>query len=118
MVEDMELVFVYNAESGKLSALLDLGHKMVSPESYKCNLCSLTHGSLTERKEWKRFRESTSLELVFLHKDEFEKEYGPEFSYPVVLKKDDGLEVLISTEELNGITDPAQLIALVESRAT
>ncbi len=114
----MELVFVYNAESGKLSALLDLGHKMVSPGSYKCNLCSLTHGNFTEQKEWKRFKESTSLNLVFLHKDEFEREYGKRFSYPIVLKRDKGLEVFISTEELNEIASPTQLIKLVQNRAT
>ena len=114
----MELVFVYNAESGKLSALLDLGHKIVSPESYKCNLCSLTHGNFTERKEWKRFKELTSLDLVFLHKDEFEREYGKRFSYPIVLKKDKGIEVFISTEELNKIVSTTQLIELVQNRAT
>jgi len=113
----MELVFVYNAESGKLSALLDLGHKILSPESYKCNLCSLTHGNFTERKEWKRFKELTSLDLVFLHKDEFEQEYGKRFSYPIVLKKDKGIEVFIATEELNKIVSPTQLIELVQNRA-
>ena len=118
LLKEMELVFVYNAESGKLSALLDLGHKMVSPESYKCNLCSLTHGNFTERKEWKRFKESTLLNLVFLHKDEFEREYGKRFSYPIVLKRDKELEVFISTEELNEIGSPTQLIELVQTRST
>ena len=114
----MELILVYNVESGKLSALLDLGHKIVSPESYKCNLCSLTHGNFTERKEWKRFKESTSLDLVFLHKDEFERETGKRFSYPIVLKRDKGLKVFITTEELNKITSPTQLIELVQDRTT
>jgi len=112
----MELLFVYNADSGKLSALLDLGHKIVSPESYKCNLCSLTHGSFRERKEWKRFKETTSLHLIFLHKDEFEREYEQRFSYPTVLKRDNGLEVFISTEELNELASPVQLIELVQTR--
>ena len=93
-------------------------HKIVSPESYKCNLCSLTHGNFTERKEWKHFKESTSLDLVFLHKDEFEQEYGKRFSYPIVLRRDKGLEVFISTEELNEIASPKQLIELVQNRAT
>lgn len=113
----MELVFVYNADSGKLNALLDLAHKTVSPASYQFNLCTLTYGSFTERKEWKRFRESSSLDLVFLHKDEFEKEYGQTFSYPIVLKKGSGLELFISTDELNEVTTAAQLIDLVQNRA-
>lgn len=118
LTEEMELVFVYNAKSGKISALLDLGHKIVNPESYKCNLCNLTHGNFTERKEWKRFKESTELGLVFLHKDEFEREYGKRFSYPIVLKRDKEFEVFISTEELNEITSPTQLIELLQKRAT
>ena len=72
----MHLLFIYNADSGKLNALFDIGHKIVNPESYSCNLCSLTHGTFAERKEWKRFKESTSLDLVFLHRDEFEKQFG------------------------------------------
>jgi adenine-specific DNA glycosylase len=113
----MELIFVYNADSNKLSAMLDLAHKIVSPESYQCNLCTLTHGNFTERKEWKQFRDSTPHDLVFLHKDEFEREYRTSFSYPIVLKKNAGLEVFIATDELNGITDTAGLIALVKERA-
>ncbi len=40
------LVFVYNANSGLLNALLDMGHKVVSPRTYPCSLCALTYGSL------------------------------------------------------------------------
>ena len=114
----MHLLFIYNAESGKLNALFDIGHKIVNPESYSCNLCSLTHGTFAERKEWKRFKESTSLDLVFLHRNEFEKQFGQTFSYPIVLKKEEGgLEVFVSTEELNAVSDPAKLIELITARA-
>ncbi len=68
--KSQKLIFVYNADSGKLSALFDAGHKIVSPETYKCNLCTLTHGSFTERKAWKAFRESVNLNLKFLRKQE------------------------------------------------
>jgi len=115
----MELLFIYNADSGKLNALFDIGHKIVNPESYSCNLCNLTHGTFAERKEWKRFRESTSLDLVFLHRDEFEMRFGQTFSYPIVLKKEEsGLEVFVSTEELNSASDPTKLIELITERAS
>ena len=114
----MHLLFIYNADSGKLNALFDIGHKIVNPESYSCNLCSLTHGTFAERKEWKRFKESTSLDLVFLHRDEFEKQFGQTFSYPIVLRKEDhGLEIFISTDELNSLADPKKLIELIAERA-
>ncbi len=117
--KQMELLFIYNADSGKLNALFDIGHKIVNPESYSCNLCNLTHGTFAERKEWKRFRESTSLDLVFLHRDEFEMRFGQTFSYPIVLKKEEsGLEVFVSTEELNSASDPTKLIELITERAS
>ena len=115
----MELLFIYNADSGKLNALFDIGHKIVNPESYSCNLCNLTHGTFAERKEWKRFRESTSLDLIFLHRDEFEMQFGQTFSYPIVLKKEEGgLEVFVSTEELNSVSDPTKLIELITERGS
>jgi hypothetical protein len=113
----MDLIFVYNADSGRLSALFDAGHKIVSPETYKCNLCTLTHGSFTERKAWKTFRESADLNLTFLHRDEFEEQFESRFSYPIVLKREESLEVFISTDELNGMSSPEELIELVTKRA-
>jgi hypothetical protein len=113
----MDLIFVYNADSGKLSALFDAGHKIVSPDTYKCNLCTLTHGTFTERKAWKAFRESASLNLVFLHKDEFERRFENTFSYPIVLRREKALEVFISTEELNAMSNPEELIELITERA-
>ena len=32
----MKLIFVYNAESGKLNTLFDIAHKVIKPETYKC----------------------------------------------------------------------------------
>jgi len=112
----MDLIFVYNADSGKLSALIDVGHKIVSPDTYKCNLCTLTHGTFTERKAWKAFRKSVSLNLVFLHKDEFERQFENKFSYPIVLRRENALEVLISTEELNAMSSPEELVELITER--
>jgi hypothetical protein len=48
-----QLIFVYNADSGGLNTLFDIAHKVVSPETYSCSLCMLTHGVLSERTAWK-----------------------------------------------------------------
>ena len=117
MQKMMDLIFIYNADSGKLNALFDAGHKIVSPDTYKCNLCTITHGTFTERKAWKIFRESTSLNLLFLHKDEFERQFENKFSYPIVLRRENTLEVFISTEELNATSSPEELIELITERA-
>ncbi len=113
----MKLLFVYNARSGTLNALFDIGHKIVSPESYECNLCKITHGNFKERYVWKKFRETSDSDLTFLHKDEFEKQYEGEYSYPIVLKLNGEPSVFISTQELNEISKPEALIELIKERA-
>ncbi len=65
---------------------------------------------------WKNFKESSSLDLAFLHKDEFEKQYIERFSYPIILKDDSGLEIFISTEELNKISKPQELIDFISQK--
>ncbi len=113
----MKLLFVYNANSGTLNTLFDIGHKIVSPESYECNLCQITHGTFKERNVWKKFRETSDLDLTFLHKDEFEKQYEGEYSYPIVLKLNGEPSVFISTQKLNEISKPEALIELIKERA-
>ena len=99
----MKLIFVYNADSGFVNTLMDIGHKALDPDTYQCNLCNLTHGILSEHKQWKEFRERSSAEMRFLHRDEFEQEYQRKLDYPVVLKEDKDLEVVISQAELEDI---------------
>ena len=36
-----EYLFVYNAKSDKLHKYLDFAHKIISPKTYACDLCSL-----------------------------------------------------------------------------
>ena len=113
-----QLVFVYNAKSGKVNALLDTAHKLVQPTTYECNLCRLTHDTFAENKKWRDFKRTTSHVLEFLHKDEFEKYYASKFGYrfefPIVLVENEGdLEVLISPKEMNGISSTENLINLL-----
>ena len=70
-----------------------------------------------ERNVWKKFRETSDLDLTFLHKDEFEKQYEGEYSYPIVLKLNGELSVFISTQKLNEISQPEALIELIKERA-
>ncbi|MDU9049508.1 MAG: hypothetical protein Q3M30_11690 [Candidatus Electrothrix sp. Rat3] len=111
----MKITFVYNADSGKINTLLDIGHKILRPDTYSCNLCSLTHGVFSEKEEWRQYREATQHELEFLHKDEFEEKYGKDkgYTYPVVLKADDdaSFEVLLTTEEINALSGLEELVS-------
>lgn len=112
----MTLVFVYNANSGRLNALFDIGHKIVSPDTYRCGLCRITHGTFAEHTVWREFRESSDWDLRFLHKDEFETEFATSYDYPVVLEQGAALGVFISNEELSAMTGPEELIALIGRR--
>ena len=116
-----KIIFIYNANSGMRNAVMDTVHKVLSPDTYDCNLCSITFGMFTENVNWKEFRTNAGVDMDFLHKDEFEKEYaskyGHKFTYPIVLAAAAGeLEVMIGTEELNALEDVNSLISLVESR--
>ena len=68
-----QLIFVYNAESGLFNAAADLAHKILSPSTYACQLCALTHSPLGMRRQWSEYLESLSIEKKFLHKDEWQQ---------------------------------------------
>lgn len=108
----MKLLFVYNANSGKLNALLDAGHKLLRPSTYRCSLCALTHNTFSENKIWKTFRTESKLTMEFYHKDEFETKFpNVKVLYPTVLKlKDKQLSTVLSTDILNDIETVETLI--------
>src|SRR5690606_30777946 len=92
-----------------------------SPSTYNCNLCDITFGLVAENKVWKKFREKSDIQMTFLHKDEFAKTYaskfGHKFTFPIVLfEGNDGLEIFISTEELNALETSQELIDIIKGR--
>lgn len=116
-----KLIFVYNADSGKLNSILGALQKVVDPNSYDCDLCKLTFGSFGEKKTWRDFRENVDLDMEFLHKDEFLRDYASKFGYrfefPIILAHDQmGLEVLMSTNELRDIANVEKLISIIKKR--
>ena len=98
-----KIVFVYNAESGLFNGLADAAHKAFSPETYECNLCALTYGSLTMKKDWKDFVAQAPVEIVFMHRNEFYEAYDrDDKAFPAgYLVSDEGVHVLITTDEIN-----------------
>lgn len=116
-----KLIFVYNADSGLRNLIVDSAHKILSPSTYECNLCEITFGAFTENSVWKKFRSKSNVEMEFLHKDEFRKQYaskfGHKFTFPIVIAEtENDLEVLINTEEVNALSDVKQLIDLIGDR--
>lgn len=111
----MQLIFVYNADSGMVNTVKDIGHKLFSPQTYDCFLCSLTHGAFREHPQWRAFREEARVEMVFLHRDEFEQKHQTTMEYPVVLRKTEDLEVVISRKKLENMSSIDELIAAVSN---
>jgi hypothetical protein len=110
-----ELVFVYNADSGLFNAMADAAHKLLSPDTYSCNLCRVTYGWVAERGAWRDFVRSLPLPCTFLHRDEFRSRYqGVDTPLPAVLVVRDGEPtVCIDAATLNSCADLDALMELV-----
>ena len=111
------LVFVYNADSGLFNTLTDLAHKLLSPATYRCNLCAITHSATGMRKEWRAFLNSLPFPMEFLHRDELAAETGGmPVRLPAILVKQNGqFEEWIGAEEIDGCTSMEELQALIRS---
>lgn len=115
------LVFVYNADSGLVNLLKDIGHKLLSPKTYPCSLCDLTFSVLGERKSWVRFRKTLPVPQQYLHIDEFEKVFpdADAVQYPVVFTLRAGtLTQVVTREQLDNCQSLAELKSLVLSLLT
>lgn len=112
----MKLIFVYNADSSLFSQLTDYAHKLISPSTYQCNLCALTYGNVGMKNQWKEFVKSLNVNSEFLHKDEFENKYNYSIDYPVVLKYDSKISVLISADQLKKLRSLKKLISSVKNK--
>ncbi len=112
------LLFVYNADSGLFNTLTDIAHKILSPNTYRCKLCALTHGHFRARQTWVAFLAELPARCDFLHRDEFRRLHGMnDTDLPAVFLHGDGARsVLISAREIAACTDLPTLKALIEQR--
>jgi len=113
----MKLIFIYNANSGKLNALFDAGHKLFHPSTYPCSLCALTYDTFSENIIWKDFRSESNLDMEFYHKDEFESTFpNVRMIYPAILKLENNmLTTVLNNEVLDEISTVENLIERLKS---
>jgi hypothetical protein len=115
----VELLFVYNADSGLFNSMADAAHKILSPSTYNCNLCKITYGWFTERTRWRGFIESLDVPCTFLHRDELQQRH-PELGsepLPAVFWVTDGKAThCVGADTLNGCADLDALIRLIRER--
>ena len=107
-----KIIFVYNADSGLFSTVSDFAHKIISPDTYECNLCKLTYGNIMMKKEWKEFLDSLDAEKTFKHRNEFLNDY-PQFkdtALPCIFVcSADDIRLIVSAEEINALEDVSGL---------
>ncbi|WP_035563594.1 hypothetical protein [Hymenobacter sp. IS2118] len=76
MPTPQRLIFVYNADGGRLAGLKDMFHKILSPGTYPCSLCAVTYGATSMQPEWREFIKTLPVPVDFLHRDEFIRDYS------------------------------------------
>jgi hypothetical protein len=108
MPENKKLIFLYNAKSGLWNGVIDYVHKNVSPDTYACNLCAISYDNLGMKKGWKKFIQELEIDSMFLHLDEWQKEFGsqaPKAPAVFIQEKTKSPKLLISPEEINSLKD-------------
>ena len=117
-LSETKLIFVYNADSGLISTVEDYFHKIVKPSTYHCNLWTLTYGNLGMNRDWKDFVDELEVDVEFLHKDEFDKDYGlKDVKLPSGFLKSDGdIKLFMSADEINKLKTLDELIDFVTKK--
>jgi hypothetical protein len=103
-MKNRKIIFVYDAKNTLFNILSDYIHKAVSPSTYQCNLCKLTHDNFGMKKEWKSIINKIKYKKSFLYKDDFVEGYPDHrvFSAPAVFVEEEGkLQELVTATELN-----------------
>ncbi len=115
----MKLLFVYNADSGLFNTLTDIAHKLLSPQTYQCQLCAITHSAFTERTEWRNFIDGLGVACEFLHRDEFLRQYPLDKTpLPAIFQEENGeLTLRIDREQINTANSVDELKHLLEAAA-
>ncbi len=118
MSNKKKLVFIYNADSGVINLVKDFWKKILRPSSYQCNLCMQTFGAFGMKKDWKKFINNLKIDVEFLHKDEFEKNYEITGAiYPsAYIETENGLELFISQDEMNDVKTIDELKEIVDKK--
>ena len=99
----MKLLFVYNAKTGFFNKSADWLHKAISPSTYACSLCSLSHTNFKEKEDWTNELGKLNEEIEFYYKDEFIKKYNlTNLEFPLVgTFINEGFKILLSSSEIN-----------------
>jgi hypothetical protein len=116
-MDDNTIVFVYNADSGLFNTLIDTAHKILSPDTYECNLCAMTFSGLGMKKEWRKFLDTIEMPLEFMHKDELKNKHWIEIDLPAIfLKSEKEMNLVVDAKTINECGDINDLKRIISER--
>jgi hypothetical protein len=118
-VSQRRLVIVYNAEAGLAAGVMDSLHKLVSPGTYPCQLCAVTYGLATMKREWRTFLDGLGMELLFHHRPDFRAAFpqAADWPLPLIAVETGGvLRPLVGAAELTQAVDLWALMTMVQAR--
>ena len=110
----IELIFIYNAKSGIGNAFIDWAHKIISPKTYDCNLCSITYNNLGKEIKWKAFLNNINAHSRFYYIDHLkELDFVDEKTeLPCVfINEKDEFKLIINSHEMTAFDNVDQLIS-------
>jgi hypothetical protein len=118
MQPNLVLLFVYDIERSSLSAVTDYHRDAAPGKNRKCHLYSLIITPVGMKKGWKRFLADLALPSRFLHRDEFQQEFGiPDIALPAVfVQSGTSIRQIITADDINQAASADQLAELVRKR--
>jgi hypothetical protein len=113
----VKIIFVYNADAGFLNGMMDSVHKIVSPSTYECALCAITHGAFSMDRRWRDYLRALPHDTAFYHRKDFASAYpGATIELPAVLLDQAGtLTTLLAAKDMNAKQDVDSLMAALDS---
>lgn len=117
-VAPISIIFVYDADAGLLNVLVDALHKALSPRTYRCHLCRLTHGTFGMHRAWRAFVDELTYPTLFYHRDEFLRDFGSRLERPpaVFVGMGDELTCLLSSEDIGSCRTSIELMERLRLR--
>ena len=101
-----------------MSKSLDFAHKIISPNTYQCNLCSLTYGNFGIKKEWQDFLNTIQMETKFMYANQYQQLFpNQNQTFPAIfLVQNNQWKSLISPKDFEDLQTLQQLIQLLKSK--
>ena len=115
----MEILFVYNAKSGRFNALTDYVHRQFSPSTYICNLCLITYDNWDRNQRWANYIDSLPIQVNFTYRDvvtQYHKLNEPVKLPLALLKKGEAISTFMTATEINNCHDEEALIRMFNEK--